>query len=305
MKKKCVNLIDLNHDRSEKIRYTFPELPFYFHKGRFSSYPDYVMEEHWHDDIELVIALSGHMTYNVNGQLVRIDEGEGIFINSRRLHSAFSEDRTECRYIVILFHPMLLCTARQLEQELVLPVLDSSLDFIRLKQDETWEKEIIRYVHLIAEKMEENAAALTAIGSLHIIWSEIVQHTDIRLVQVKKDTQLSVLKTMISFVHEHFPEKITLAEIAKVGCVSKRTCENLFLKYVHKTPITFLNEYRLRKSIALMQNTDMTILEISLACGFSGASYYAECFRRSFGESPAEYRRNRSRNTGTEGKMKH
>ena len=293
MKKKCLNFIDLNHDRSEKIKYTYPEIPFYFHKGRFSSYPNYFMEEHWHDDIELVISLSGHMTYNVNGQLVRIDEGEGIFINSRRLHSAFSEDMTECRYIVILFHPMILCTAKQLEQKIVLPVLDSSLDFIHLKQDITWENEIIRYVHLIAERTDENVAVLTAIGSLHFIWSEMIQHTDIKLVTAKNDTQLSILKTMISFVHEHYSEKVTLTDIAKSGYVSKRTCNNLFLKYVHKTPIAFLNDYRLRKSIELMQNTDMTILEISLACGFSGASYYAECFRRSFGKSPTEYRKNR------------
>lgn len=293
MKNKCVNFIDLNHDRSEKIKYTYPEFSFYFHRGRFSSYPNYVMEEHWHDDVELVISLSGHMTYNVNGQLVRISEGEGIFINSRRLHSAFSKDMTECRYIVILFHPMILCTAKQLEQEIVLPVLNSSLDFIHLKQDVTWENEIIRYVHLIAERKDENVAVLTAIGSLHFIWSEIIQHSDIKLITTKNDTQLSILKTMISFVHEYYPEKITLTEIAKSGCVSKRTCGNLFLKYVHKTPIAFLNDYRLRKSIELMQNTDMTILEISLACGFSGASYYAECFRRSFGKSPTEYRKNR------------
>lgn len=272
MKKNCVNYIDLNHDRSEKIKYTYPEIPFYFHKGRFSSYPNYVMEEHWHDDIELVISLSGHMIYNVNGQLVRISEGEGIFINSRRLHSAFSEDRTECKYIVILFYPMILCTAKQLEQEIVLPVLNSSLGFIHLKQAVTWENEMIRYVHLIAEKEDESAAVLTVIGSLHFIWSEIVQHSNVKLTTVKNDTQLSILKTMISFVHANYPEKITLKEIAKSGCVSKRTCENLFLKYVHKTPIAFLNDYRLRKSIEFMQNTDMTILEISLACGFSGAS---------------------------------
>lgn len=293
MKKPCVNFIDFNHDRSEKIKYTYPELPFYFHKGRFSLYPDYAMEEHWHDEAELVISLSGHMTYNVNGQLVKIREGEGIFINSRRLHSAFSAERTECRYIVILFHPMILCTAKQLEQELVLPVLDSSLDFIHLKQNVTWENEIIRYVHLIAEKSDENVAVLSAIGSLHFIWSEIVQHTDFNPITVKNDTQLSILKTMISYVHAHYSEKITLTEIAKSGCVSKRTCGNLFLKYAHKTPIAFLNDYRLRKSIELMQNTDMTILEISLACGFSGASYYAECFRRSFGKNPTEYRKNR------------
>ena len=40
-----------------------------------------------------------------------------------------------------------------------------------------------------------------------------------------------------------------------------------------------------------MRQTDLTILEISLAVGFSGASYYAEVFRKRFGQSPAEYRK--------------
>lgn len=289
---KCVNRIDLNNDRSEKIKYTYDEFPFYFHKGRFSSYPNFTMKSHWHDDLELVVPISGSMIYNVNGQLIRFGKGEGIFVNSRRLHSAFSDDMVECEYYVLLFHPIALCSVKQFEHELVLPVLRSSQDFIHLKQDEAaWHTEILRLVHNIAETEKNRSAPFSAFGSLCLIWSQIIDNIDMNSKIKSNDAQLYALKAMISFIHEHYSRKIMLADIAETGYVSKRTCGNLFLRYLYKTPIEYLNDYRLQKSIELMKSTDMTILEICLACGFSGASYYAEVFHKTFGKSPTEYRK--------------
>ena len=39
------------------------------------------------------------MSYNVNGTIVRLGEGEGIFVNARQLHYGFSEERTECDFL--------------------------------------------------------------------------------------------------------------------------------------------------------------------------------------------------------------
>ena len=65
---------------------------------------------------------------------------------------------------------------------------------------------------------------------------------------------------------------------------------NLFERFLFISPMKFLNEYRLKRSIELLKSTDMTVTEIALACGFSGASYYAEAFRRETGKSPSQYR---------------
>ena len=96
---------------------------------------------------------------------------------------------------------------------------------------------------------------------------------------------------MVSYIHTNYKERITLADIAAAGHVSKRTCGTLFLTYQNKTPVEFLTDYRLRKSIELMKHSDLSILEIGLSVGFSGASYYAETFRKCFGISPAAYRK--------------
>ena len=52
----------------------------------------------------------------------------------------------------------------------------------------------------------------------------------------------------------------------------------------------YLNGYRLRKGVELLRDTEMNISEIAYSCGFSGASYFSELFRRDFGTTPTDYR---------------
>lgn len=57
-----------------------------------SQYPEYRAPSHWHDDIEFICVLSGGMKYNVNGEIVNLKKGEGIFVNSGQMHSGFSDN---------------------------------------------------------------------------------------------------------------------------------------------------------------------------------------------------------------------
>ena len=92
------------NDRSENVSYDTPEFPVYVRRGMLSSYPNFSAISHWHEDIEFIFVQSGHMEYNINGVTVRLNEGEGIFVNSRQLHYGFSKEFEECIFICILIH---------------------------------------------------------------------------------------------------------------------------------------------------------------------------------------------------------
>ena len=95
---------------------------------------------------------------------------------------------------------------------------------------------------------------------------------------------------MVRFVQNNYRKKISLAEIAASGAVGQSKCCRLFAGYFSRSPNEYLTHYRLRKSIQLLLDTDMTVTEIALSTGFGSASYYAETFRRKLGKSPKEYR---------------
>lgn len=96
---------------------------------------------------------------------------------------------------------------------------------------------------------------------------------------------------MINFIQYNYKESVTLSEIAAAGAVCKTECCAVFKKYVNLTPIAYLNDYRLRKSLELLVKTDMTVCEICYEVGFSGASYFSETFKKVFGCTPIEYRK--------------
>lgn len=284
--------VDIRDDRSERVKYDYPDLPVYIRRAFLSSYPNYAADSHWHSDIEMIAILSGQMLYNVNGKIITLNEGEGILVNSKQLHYGFSETKTECDFICILFHPLMLCLTKMFEAEFVNPILNSGVAYWHLSPKVHWQDEILKHIRSICDKKDDKAAPLHIQSSICLLWNEIITNTDSFSANGKSSApKLTVLKKMIAYIHEHYSKKLTLADISAAGNISKRTCGTVFLEYQNKTPIEFLVDYRLRKSIELMKNTDMTILEISIAVGFSGASYYAETFKKCFGKSPAEYRK--------------
>lgn len=285
-------MINLNNNGSEKVKYDYADFPIYVRRCPLSAFPNFTADRHWHDDIELIYALSGKIKYNINGQIVTINKGEGIIVNSRQLHFGFSDTKDECDFICILFHPVTLCSNKMFEQKFVNPIINSDLPFIRL-QSEPWQKNILNCIYKIWETKESFTAPLFAQGLVCLIWKELSENLDLP----KSDNNLEIgrittLKKMMTFIQHNHREKLTLAEIANAGGTSKRTCEDIFMNYLNQTPIEYLRDYRLRKSTELLTKTDLTVLEISMEVGFSGASYYAESFRKAFGTSPAQYRKN-------------
>ena len=286
--------LEVNSDRSEKVRYSCADVPYGFFKGRHSAYANNSMPAHWHEDIEILVPAMGELIYNINGKLVRVRTGEGIIINSRRIHSSQTEDLRECYYYVLIFHPMLLCISKEVEQQLVHPFLNSSFDYILLQKGVEWQENILNWFMLMDRKRNDKTAKSAIAGIINLIWSEVAENVAPDEKPQTERSQLTAMKAMIAYIDGHYAEKISLDDIAAAGFVSKRTCGNMFERFLFTPPMKYLNEYRLKRSIELLRGTNMTVTEIGLACGFSGASYYAESFRRELGISPSEYRRSLS-----------
>lgn len=63
----------------ENIEYDASDHPLYIKKSTLSDYSTTLSAIcHYHDDIEFMYLLKGHISYNVNGEIYEIAEGEGI-----------------------------------------------------------------------------------------------------------------------------------------------------------------------------------------------------------------------------------
>lgn len=65
----------------------------------------------------------------------------------------------------------------------------------------------------------------------------------------------------------------------------------LFQKSGRAAAFSYLNQYRIERSLPLLEQSECSIAEIAANVGFSSQSYYTAQFRRSCGQTPGQYRR--------------
>jgi AraC-like DNA-binding protein len=95
---------------------------------------------------------------------------------------------------------------------------------------------------------------------------------------------------MTGFIQQQYQQKISLNDIAASGLVSRSACCQIFKKFLGKSPVEYLTEYRISKSVELILNGKNSMTDIAMLCGFGSSSYYAETFHKVLGCTPTEYK---------------
>ncbi|MNW51596.1 HTH-type transcriptional activator RhaS [compost metagenome] len=107
------------------------------------------------------------------------------------------------------------------------------------------------------------------------------------------DSGLMHLANAVSYIEDHYLEPIALEDIAAKSNISVRHLNRIFKAYYQTTPIAYLQRLRLEKACTLLTQTNLSITEISFACGFNDSNYLARQFKRTYHQSPKAYRKNR------------
>ena len=72
--------------------------------------------------------------------------------------------------------------------------------------------------------------------------------------------------------------------------LSTRQLERLFRKYLNRSPARYYLELRLNKARLLLLQTNMSVIDVALACGFVSASHFSKCYRDFYGKTPRRER---------------
>ena len=287
--------MSLRGNQSERVDYDVPQLPIYVRMGELAYFPNRAAPSHWHDDLEFIAVLSGRMRYNVNGAVVLLRAGEGIFVNTRQLHFGFADDGPDrdCRFLCLLLHPSLAGPLPYLMEKYGAAILqNAAMPYVLLQSGVPWQQEILCAVRAVWRAKGSAAAPLETVGLFYHMLAQLYEH---RPADAKPanglNPHVAALRRMIGYVQEHYAEKITLSELAAAGGVCKSNCCRIFSEHLGKSFGRYLTEYRLNKSLALLRNTDKTVTEIAYQTGFSGASYFTEQFTKSMGMTPTRYRK--------------
>ena len=94
------------------------------------------------------------------------------------------------------------------------------------------------------------------------------------------------LSQVIQMMEGNIEEPISPSILAKDVGMSTRQLERLFRRYLNRSPKRYYMELRLQKARNLLMQTDMTVINVALACGFASPSHFSKCYRAHYNTTP-------------------
>lgn len=278
----------------ETVSHGSPDYPFHFYYENMDMFDFNCIDWHWHTELEFVLIENGTVTMWVGDQDFTLNEGDAIFINTKILHKFYSP----CAASIpnFLFLPSFISPDDSLIfKKYVLPVTNSSIPCIIFREQERSNASILSdFRKIIQIHKEERNEELLVSSLIQHLWLSICRSINFDLVEEKQGasaTSLSRLQMMMQYIHEHYPEDISLNDISCKVSISKSTALNLFKQYLHMTPVNYLIAYRLRIAAAALSDTEKKISTISAECGFKSFDHFCRTFKRRYGLTPGEYRK--------------
>ena len=116
-------------------------------------------------------------------------------------------------------------------------------------------------------------------------------------IRTERDTQrLSVptrigvrhpkLAQVIQAMEANIEDPVSPAKLAAAVGLSTRQLERLFRRYLNRSPKRYYMELRLQKARNLLMQTDMSVINVGLACGFTSPSHFSKCYRAHYETTP-------------------
>lgn len=247
--------------------------------------------QHMHEEIEVMEVLDGCIYYTINGKEIQVKKGETIFVNSNCMHASFLKDSTHCTFLVLLIHPSTFENNPLVYETYVKPILSKHSSNYMIFHHHTGLASSMR-IMLEAALTQSSAYQLTLIGEAYNVMRYIYEQMTQSTPHIHNQKDMQSLNCMTTFIYDNYASKLSLQDIAHCCDISPSTCTRLFNTYMNHTPIDFLNLYRLEIASHLLRDTKHSISEIALQCGFDQQSYFNRIFKKEYGCTPLQYRKN-------------
>lgn len=270
---------------------TTPEMPF--HSKITEADDDNIF--HAHDFYEVFYVLDGSLSYDINGETMKLTTGDMGFVNKKDVHSFFRGPGNTCKHRDIIIRTDLF---------------ESVCDFIGADFKRAYmNNQLPKVISIPFEKIEQYERRIVN------LLTTPPQIAGLQLSNTKT-LLVSLLNCLLAEEHErdyrYYPMwfrellgRFHMNDFLKSGLVailqpyhfSKPYMCRTFQKYMGCTMTEYLNDIRLQHAAFQLTYTDDAIINICNDVGFSSVSYFNTMFKKKYGVSPNAFRKTASVNS--------
>lgn len=261
--------------------------------------PDISLKTNVNEDPLFIFVSRGNVNLYVEDSFLVLQEYQCAFINKDRKVFMNSDSINQNQMTFISFNEKLvsMCVGNLIESKYVLPIVRSKLiDYHIFFGESESDKKVILLLKkiIIAANIKYWGYELDIEIYLRLAWRELLNQLKKMIIAESSMNAIDLerMKTVLSYIKNHYSEKITLKDLANAVHLSREELCRNFKRLTNYTPFEFINKYRIDKSIELLVNSEKSITSIALDMGFSDSSNFSRIFKQFKECTPLEFRKN-------------
>lgn len=249
--------------------------------------------DHWHNELEIVYSYSNDGEYYTDGVAHPMQEDQFIIVNSRSIHKVISNRTTPYDKL-----PPTLTTVLQISDSFLrnyIPNFDE-LYFIPVfipgeERPVEIMKDLAQYADGKALTKYENMRLLGLVHELlYFICKDDLSLKDTELPE-KSRKNADILRKIISYTEENYDGAINEMSVAETFGYSASYFSRFFKSNMGITYKEFLTRMRVNAAKDSLVQTQKSVLEIAMDCGFSDSRGLINMFNKLEGITPLQYRK--------------
>lgn len=248
---------------------------------------------HHHDFYEIFFFLSGDITYIVESKQYTLLPGDVLLINPTELHQPkFGKSNKPYERIVLWMRKSYLEKFRSGNDNLseCFESMDQSHSNL-LRVEGVRQQNLLKLLNIIIvennnQQYGSEALIMCCIGQLLVEINRLIRETPHLYTPLDKGSAL--VNNVVTYINDHYSEKITLESLATTFYLSKYHLSHEFNRLVGTSIYRYIIQKRL--SIAKqMLSVGTTPMDVYQKCGFGDYANFYRAFKSEYGTSPKEF----------------
>ena len=256
--------------------------------------PYYDLWLHWHKEFELIHVISGTYNLFLTDHEVHLEKNDICIIPGKLVHGD-AQDKGQALYESIVFDIEMIRRHGFASDIFLNNIVTNTVILNDKIEAKPQNKQIMEVVDRLFQTIKAHPSGLELItcGYLQIIFGLIQReqlYTERKIVPNHKRVREEQLEQVLNLIRKNYDQDLTLQQMSDMAGLSPKYFCRIFREMTEKSPIEYLNWFRINKACALLRETEDKLPDIAYNCGFNDFSYFIKTFRRYKGMTPLKYR---------------
>ncbi len=251
--------------------------------------PRYFMTHHWHTEYEMIRILSGSFHLTINDETKTYHAGDVIFIADGFIHGGTPIDN--CVYECVVFDLKMLIKDNHACAKIIHDIMNHKIIIHTvLSEKSTRIAPVMEKLCLALSGRKTGYEFITQACFYEMLGIVLEEHLyEESPIDSALGTRLNSIKDVLAYISQNYYNNISLESLAKIAGMNPKYFCRYFRSMTERTPIDYLNYYRIECACEMLSTKDISIKEAAISCGFNDESYFIKTFHKYKGITPKQF----------------